>query len=168
MTNATWTQEEINTLRSAFLQGQRIKQIASILGKTPTALNKALSRFGIRNTAPPKRYQWLSNSIPSQIIKTKEIKVQQQPTPIKSKKKSLRLRLRDCSIWVPLSNIVRYLKDKGILSEIIPTPNSPLSKEGRIYFLHSRLATPSQLILRANELRLEEKKPIFLVEGVTV
>ena len=45
-----WTSGDIEQMKVAFLQGKTIKVIAKQLGRTPTALNKALSRFGIRQS----------------------------------------------------------------------------------------------------------------------
>ena len=45
-----WTTFEIEQMKIAFLQGKTIKVMAKQLGRTPTALNKALSRFGVRQS----------------------------------------------------------------------------------------------------------------------
>ena len=45
-----WTVQDIEKMKMAFLEGKKIKIIAKQLGRSPTALNKALSRFGIRES----------------------------------------------------------------------------------------------------------------------
>ena len=43
-----WTPEEVDIIKSGFLAGKLVKTIANEIGRTPTAVNKFLSRAGIR------------------------------------------------------------------------------------------------------------------------
>ncbi|MDR1598099.1 MAG: hypothetical protein LBR89_04155 [Holosporales bacterium] len=45
-----WSPDEIEFIRQGFLDGMPVKVLAQMLGRSPTALNKALSRFRIRST----------------------------------------------------------------------------------------------------------------------
>ena len=52
-----WTPEEVDIIKSGFLAGKLVKTIANEIGRTPTAVNKFLSRAGIRTRrwSIPKR-----------------------------------------------------------------------------------------------------------------
>lgn len=63
--------------------------------------------------------------------------------------------------WVELNKVINYLEHKGIE---IDTMNL---NETIYYTINSKRYFAPQIVLKANQLRLEEKKPIFLVQGIT-
>lgn len=48
VTMRPWSFEEIQKMKTAYLENKSIKAIARMLDRTPTAVNKALTRFKIR------------------------------------------------------------------------------------------------------------------------
>jgi hypothetical protein len=48
MQKIQWRQNEIEQMKRLYVNDQPIKIIARLLNRTPTSINKALSRFGIR------------------------------------------------------------------------------------------------------------------------
>lgn len=170
-----WTSLEIEEMKTAFLQGQQIKVIARKLGRTPTALNKALSRFGIR---PSRKSKITNNEMPidwKHYLLPKGYKCEQPiilPSlePVKPNlavkqldndliKNRERLKKTD-STWVPFSKIISYLEKQG---HRITTVDADLG----IYELDKRQVESGYLLLLANRLRVEEARPIFLVNEIT-
>jgi hypothetical protein len=45
-----WTIAEFEILRNGFMSGKRIKVIANEIGRSPTAVNKFISRSGLKRT----------------------------------------------------------------------------------------------------------------------
>ena len=57
-----WTENKIELLKVSFLQGIAFKEIGRTLGKTASALNKALNRFEIRLQKRKLQYiEWSPN-----------------------------------------------------------------------------------------------------------
>ncbi len=50
-----WEEDEINELKNLYLSSTPIKIIAKQMNRTPTSINKALSRFGIRKSKAQKK-----------------------------------------------------------------------------------------------------------------
>ncbi len=55
-----WNTHDIETLKNLFLQKRSLKEMGCILGRSPSSINKALERHGIR----PKRYVYDSRCTP--------------------------------------------------------------------------------------------------------
>ena len=164
-----WTDFEIEQMKTAFLQGKTIKAIARQLGRTPTALNKALSRFGVRQSRKPVKItalpcidwrRYLMPENPPASIDNDLILI-----PPASKVKNSFLMNRDClratdPRWVPLSKVIHYLERQGHRVKI---NNAALDD----YQIDTKPVKASYLLLLANRLRIEESKPIFMVSEVT-
>lgn len=166
-----WTADKIELLKVAFLQGNQLKQIAKTLGKTASALNKALDRFGIRSQKRKRQYiEWspsdphCQSGIPSFIgfEKKKETPVGKKILCFKHRRKS-----KDDSVWVALPEVVSYVRNKGVPLKSLAKPLTPdLFSEAQFILNHKPL-TALQLLFMANEFRLAEKQPIFLVSEVS-
>lgn len=176
-----WTVQDIEKMKMAFLEGKKIKIIAKQLGRSPTALNKALSRFGIRESKRNvKSYDihpcWSNYLIPKGfnqsphyqpiLLKNHRSKTiassRSLPTEPLPKDQFLikREHLRSTNpIWVSITKVLRYLERQGYL--IIKGSLKDT------YLLEDKTLSTSQLVVLANHLRIEEKKPIFLVDEVT-
>jgi hypothetical protein len=147
MRSKTWKNNEIEILKNKFLEGKSIKEISKEMGRTPTALNKAVSRFGIRQSRSYKPKSTSRNSIDNLFTNSDKI-------IFKSK-------VREENKWVDINKVVNYLHKKGIFVN----KNDIDTKD--LYFLDSKPLLASQLVLKANRLRVEENKKIFLVDGIT-
>ena len=151
----TWSDEEIETLKVGFLQGKRLKEIARELDRTPTALNKALTRFGIRPKGirkQPLNWEHVSRRL-------------LEESSLVSKKTTQQKRIVEASKWVPLKTVMSFLTKSG---DVIKTIHHKGDDACDVrYLISGRIYSPLQLVLKANRLRSEQSKPIFLVEDIT-
>lgn len=148
-----WTVEEIEKLRNRYAEGNRIKLIAKELGRTPSAINKALSRLSISR----------------------------RNTKIFTKKRNIKLHSNHTSKTIPQNEttktqvnasfltITKYLQSKGfqvsrfsdsVISNCYKTP-------GEIFKVGNTPMSKMKLLLFANKLRLENKEPIFSSREIT-
>ena len=166
-----WTENKIELLKVSFLQGIAFKEIGRTLGKTASALNKALNRFEIRLQKRKLQYiEWSPNDphcqggIPSFIGFEKKKKTLLGKKILRFKR---RKKLRDESVWVALPEVVSYVKSRGLPLKTLAKPLTPDLFSEAQFILDHRPLTPLQLIFMANEFRLAEKQPIFLVSEVS-
>ncbi len=164
-----WTTFEIEQMKIAFLQGKTIKVMAEQLGRTPTALNKALSRFGVRQSnlkpvkVPAPCIDWRRYLVPENApTSIDDDPILIPPTP---KVKSSFLMNRDFlratdPRWVTLEKVIHYLERQG---HRVKTNDAALDD----YQVDGKPVKASYLLLLANRLRIEESKPIFMVSEVT-
>jgi hypothetical protein len=141
-----WTPDEVEKARIYFLDGKRLKTIANELGRSVTAVNKLLSRAGIRPKNSPRR---------KTKQKLKEI------VPIVRK------------IWDPIErnhddfrDVIFYIRKKGYNLGV----NNLFQKiffENAEYVLNGKPISKIKLLLFANKLRIEEKQPIFNIPEIT-
>ncbi len=174
-----WTSAEIEELKASFLKGEKIKIIAKHLGRTPTALNKALSRFGIRSSRKPEKIKvksyvnWSEHKTRpimtpdcfdhSRILLKDSSKEEDNPFYPRSSIQAVKERYhcqKDVEQWVSLDKIINYLERQG---HRIAIKNA----EQDSYEVDKKPATATCLLLLANRLRVEERKPIFMVYNLT-
>jgi hypothetical protein len=169
---AHWTEDKIEILKIAFLQGNKLKHISQILGKSSSALNKALCRFGIRlPKINPQYIEWLPDDPCYQSKIPSFISFRKKKTDASAQKrqcfKETRVKIEDNSVWVELLEVVRYLQGKNIHLTQIEKPLVPQLFSEAQFLLNHKPVTALQLLLVANELRIEEKQPIFLISEVS-
>jgi|GEM_PF-3831286 len=172
--NQPWTKEEIEKIQDNFSKGARLKEIAKTLGRSESSVNKALSRFGARRTRENTSYinwnphaDYCKGKLPP-IIKYKTIRSKKQETPLSQKKISRTQRLQDTP-WVPMGDIIHYIKSKGAMIETFHPDEGgrPNAYSEARYFLNKTPCTALKVVLFANKLRTEEGKPTFLAKEVT-
>ena len=155
-TKKKWTQNEIDLLTKEFKNGTKIKLIASKLGKTETAVNKFLTRCGIRpKTKTLSRNNYLLNNEHDNNT-TKDIQSNiTSPGWIRL--------LND---FVDFQEVIKYLKSKNYnISDIIPE-NIKMFYPNSKYMLNGKPVSKAQLLIVANKLRKEENKNIFKIAGI--
>ncbi|RZI45699.1 hypothetical protein [Candidatus Finniella inopinata] len=165
---AEWTDSDIEQMKTAFLQGKTIKDMAKQLGRTPTALNKALSRFGVRRDRKPTKVtaqpcvDWRRYLIPGgQSPNSLDDEAILLPASLKDSFLSHRLFLKATEPnWVSLKKVITYLERQGHRIQILDADSGD-------YKIDNKAAKAGALLLLANRLRIEENKPIFLVKEVT-
>jgi len=137
-----WTETEIDQLRLDFLRGLSIKAIARSMDRTPTSVNKALSRFHIRTPRIFKQRQ----SIP-----------ENPSNPSKRRKHLFDKNSNHSLSWTPFSVVLEWLKNQG---------NEVMLSAGQ-YYIGRRPHTAMQVVMFANKMRNEQGLDIFLVENLT-
>jgi len=192
-----WGAEDIEFMRQGFLKGEKIKVMARHLNRTPTALNKALTRFGIRERRPNICRGDLSgnqekssrakkpanqNKSPDE-YKDIELKTATQLQNLLRERQMLiqRTQLR----WTPMETVIGYLKKIGHNVELkgMEVKNGPQDQPSQDagfcntekvkinrqtqFLLNGKTIDSMQLLMLANKYRLAEEKNVFLVPDVT-
>ena len=186
-----WKQKEIDFLKNEFKKGTKIKIIAAMLGKSETAVNKFLTRCGIR----PKRH---SNNIlienifdlmPSNLnnkyikdtqmyLKTIQNDANAQQFITENKPHNLvNNKKREYNNtnprWTVLLNdivdfeeVINYLKSKNYKISNIVSENIKLFYPNSEYMLNGHPVSKTKLLILANKLRNEENKALFKLEPI--
>lgn len=150
-TYSLWNDDEISNLKNQYLSGVPIKIIAKQMNRTPTSINKALSRFGIRKSKEKKASR-------SAITTYKEmVNVCQNHLP----KKTYLATVYNQEEWVTLEQVVGYLKKIGI--NIQKVFHDGLNE---LYY-NNKLLSPLQAILLANRHRCQHNLSCFKVGDIT-
>jgi hypothetical protein len=142
-----WTRQEIEALQEGFRQRKSLKILAEEFGRSLTSINKALSRFGIRQCGP-KLFLRKKTSLKN---------VHQQKKYYKNKKNKLCLQYQDPFIWIDMKELTQWMKEQCI----------PVTETNNIYFMQKRPYTPLQILYIVNRMRFESQQKIFMVKGVT-
>lgn len=150
-----WSPSDIETLKNGFLNGMSFKLLSERLGRSTTAVNKALSRFQIRPVRTRlKKTDWAQrprqNLFQRRFVETEKIKVMRA---------ALR---RQRPVTITPSFLLAYLQSHGY--SITMCNHVINAQHGRRYMLNQRPLTLVQLLVKANSIRLDEGKPIFLLE----
>ena len=135
-----WSREEIEKLKEDFLKGAPIKIIAKALGRSPGAVNKALTRFQVRTP---------------RIFKEKILKYPSHKMHRLALLRERELKAKIC--WTPLIEVTKWLQNNG---------DSVTVSDG-CFLINNRPMTEMQLIMHTNKKRIEQGFEIFLVEHVT-
>lgn len=147
MKSRNWTKKEIDILRSGFYEGKLVKTLASEIGRSPSAVNKFLSRSGIRT----RRWKIMKviEAKPEELKYNKTLSLEQPKRHIYNK--------NDTFI-----DILDYLKNRGYtISKINSENNNHFSNEK--YLVNNKPYSDMKILLLANRLRVEEHKSIFSV-----
>ena len=139
-----WTSEEISLIRTGFLAGKLVKTIANEVGRTPTAVNKFLSRSGIRTR------RWT-------IDRTKT-KISSIDIAVNMKQQKRQLETNE--VVSKFQEVVGYLKANGYtVSKNEQSSFTPMCH----YTLNNVPTSNVKLLLLANRLRCENHQPVFAV-----
>jgi hypothetical protein len=150
-----WTANDIETLSVYYTKGFPIKEISRRLGRSPTALHKAISRYKLHPLKSDKPKD-----------KTKEILPSTSIFKEHNEKSYIKKFFQKCmnENWVSFNNVVDYLRQKGIDVEFLDKKNN---NHEDLYALNNKVFVAPQVLLVANKLRIEEKKMPFKVENVS-
>jgi hypothetical protein len=137
-----WSNTNVQILKTEYIAGASIKRIASLLNRSPSAINKAITRFKItrkpyaKHILPPPikpRHHTNNNNIP-------------------------KITLPEIDEWVSIADIVGYLASSGFHISI--TNDCVITIGNKIY-------TPQQTIMIANKMRLENNELPYKVLDYT-
>jgi hypothetical protein len=151
-----WTDEEITLLKYKFAAGKRIKTIAEEIGRSETAVNKFLSRTGIR--ARKKSRDMFAELTSSQKRQNRsEISMGSDATN----------QMYPDEVQAGINDVVSYLKSKGYrISRFHTRDRLRRNRTYGDYVYDGHPISGIRLLLFANRLRTEEKLPIFTVASL--
>ncbi len=149
-----WSATDISKARSCFFNGLTIKDIARELGRSPSATNKALSRFGIRFEKPRRNY----TETPLQ----PKNKINLPPIAPSFERKAL---TRELENWVSFWRLCEYLSNQNICLYELSAPNIEL--EHRRFKVGTQILNARQLLVIANKMRTENNMRAFFVKGLS-
>jgi len=150
MVKIQWRRKDIEHMKQLYINHQPIKIIARLLNRTPTSVNKALSRFGIRQKRLPHDKVTACNKVKS--IAAQHLTYSDSPHQQSFREK-----------WVSLDFVYTWLRGRNIHVE-----RMVCSLTQKIHFIigNTRLH-PSALVLLFNRKRLEEGLEVCWVEKVS-
>ena len=156
----TWTSFDIEQLMKGYLSGTPLKTLAREMNRTPTALNKALTRFGIRRERP-KEEKTLWNDFGN-------MKPETTPHPMTAIRRfDRKFRKQQKALlneWVPMDEILTLLDEHGHCVYMTESNKDPRRS---IYVLDDHKRTALQLVFMANRYRIQQNKAPFYVAEVT-
>ncbi|MDR0744536.1 MAG: hypothetical protein LBE97_01100 [Holosporales bacterium] len=145
-----WTSVEFEKLWAGFLSGKKIKVMAKEIGRSVAAVNKFLSRSGIRKLAPERKRKAESVFYKAQ---KKHVLIQAATKTIEKK-------------YTAFTDIIKYIVSKGHTVRKNRDFGSMFYKNEE-YFLDEKPMSKTKILILANKLRVEENKPIFKVMDLT-
>jgi|GEM_PF-2480035 len=154
-TRKKWTEENINYLKTAYLLGLPLKQIAAKSGRSVSAINKILDRYKLRTHSRMVRFPSFTRLTAYQLQQTQNLGVQ---TRKKNKEQRPNI-LSNYREWVPFEYVIRWMKEEGM---------SVIKSEFDTYYeIDGYPKNKAQILSIANSRRNQLQLPIFLVEGIT-
>lgn len=151
-----WTPQMVEQIRQGFLNGLEIKSMATAVGKTPCAVNKALSRFGIRR----------ANNLITFRAKNKQLtNIPRQPSKIGIDQWFRKFLNTEMEKWVEFDEVLRYLSKQNI--KVFSLNSNSLKLLNRKFLVGSKQCSPLQIILIANKLRSEQNQRAFFVKNLS-
>jgi hypothetical protein len=156
----SWTATDIDELKKGFLTGTPLKELAWKMKRTPTALNKALTRFGIRREREkPEKSLWndFGNSkTPTTINPMRAIK--------RFDRRYRKIQKAETTQWVEMDKVLSVMDAKGHRVYVAEAHKDPRQT---LYTVDGRKITALQIVFLANRYRISQGKTPFCVEEVT-
>jgi hypothetical protein len=143
----SWTTNEIEKVRADFMSGKKIKVIASELGRSLTAVNKFISRSGLRNNKRPRERISVTGDRHQISVNRNALQETFCYNPIK---------------YDDFSDVILYLRENGHNITRVKS----LFASNCEYMLNGKPASKANVLLTANKLKTEEWKPIFKVADI--
>jgi hypothetical protein len=188
-----WSPEEIDALKRGFLDGTPTKLLSLRLGRSISALNKALSRFSIRNKRrrPSKNkafhgdiHIWRSlefnrNTL-SKEFRERDRKIGGNTALNIEKDCSTDTAVDNSSVhreqaarsvrmvftqheWTSMDCVIKFLMSQGYNITMRIFPDKTVA-----YFFNRTVITETRLLIMANSIRLDMKKPIFVIRNANM
>jgi hypothetical protein len=140
-----WSKADVEQLEKYYAAGKRIKIIAQKLHRSPSAVNKAISRYGLI-----RRCQRMNFSRRTKFFgDTRQLELNNS---IQRGKK-----------FVDVVTLTRYLESKGyVISKSTDfAKNIFCCAKEEIFTVNNVPMTTMNLLLLANKIRIDERQPIF-------
>ncbi|CAO5677044.1 MAG: hypothetical protein HEEMFOPI_01055 [Holosporales bacterium] len=150
---SAWTHQDIENLTVFYTTGLPIKEISKKMGRTPTALHKAISRFKLH----PSR---------NLFSKTADNGLPKVPKNQRRHPSYLKDLFEKCfnEHWVTFDEVLNYLKEKKLH---VTKLNQKSDTFETMYALKNKIFVASQILLIANKLRVEENQIPYKVESMS-
>ncbi len=189
---AAWTNEEITLLADEYIKGTRIIDLAVMLKRTPTSLNKALHRFGIRKHIPRVKPLFTFENMAGNFIsaasgkgkrRKQKMIYQRKAYPVvkkicvqkaKEENKSIIAQQMEAIVetqinykvrrWVHMSCVLRYLREKNYL---VFKTQAGITPADEVYHLNGNAYNHLQLVKFANADREKRGLSPLYVKGTT-
>jgi hypothetical protein len=153
----TWTAADIETLTMGFLDKTPLKVLAWQMKRTPSALNKAMTRFGIRKPREKK-----PKSVWNNFNLYEEATLVNPMCAIKRFDRKFRLHQKvHIKRWVDMDAILSLMDEKGHRVYVADAHKDPRCT---IYTVDGRKMAALQLVLKANQYRLSQGKAPFCLK----
>ena len=150
-----WTEEHISYLKMAYLHGSPLKQIASKLNRSVSAINKVLARHNLRTHSKMERLPRLLRPTSHQLQQKRNLGASIR----KRKVRNLALLIGENRQEVSFERVLFWLKTQNI---------SVTKSANDIYYeVNGRPMNEQQILYQANLLREQLHLPIFWVRGIT-
>lgn len=149
-----WTVDDIKTLSKCYTMGMTVKEISQILNRTPTALHKAITRFGLKKLHPKNN--------PEAAETWYGVPTKQETESVSYLKKFFEKCFNET--WVDFKTVLEYLHQQNVVVESLKQFNQ---KGEALYAIGQKIFLASQILLIANRLRLEENTPPFKVTNLS-
>lgn len=170
-----WTMLEVNLLTKLYLNGQPIKLIARQLHRTPTAVNKALTRFEIRPQRPQQNKFKFYKDLKSTFKKPESFsdfaqKISMKNDNFAARKEKINKTNCDSKKNEPVSpcNLDKWISFHSLLElfqDYFPCLN--LTYLDQEFFVNGKNVSKLQILQMVNRARVQENdRPVF-VHGVT-
>lgn len=173
--NNLWTQNDIEALTDGYLAGATLKEMAIKFNRSTSAVNKALSRFGIRRDLQVARENIygvlrdeLKGAISRKVVKSLVLYCKRKPQKhqkIKSLSASLTAFHQEYMLsaqaagteWVEMHDLLNYLRRHHIVVFEVKDK----------YFIDHQSFTKEGVLKLVNTYREAENKQPWYVKGVT-
>lgn len=159
-----WSANDISKARSYFLNGFTVKEIAQELGRTPSATNKALSRFGIRlkkfNCNTPDR-----NDNEMALQPNEKSGLSLRAPSLKAPSFAPDVLRKELENWVSFLRVCEYLSGQNICLYELSSPHTKL--EHRQFRVDAQTLSARQLLMLANKIRTDNHMKAFFVKGLS-
>lgn len=154
-----WKQTEIQSLKDYYTQGLPIKKIAEHLGRSQTALSKAITRFNLLQYKPPQKLRKDYKNFSDNILGMPPIQQSQKTIFIK---RFFALEMREK--WVEFNDVLHYLSQQNIKVTMLHKTNH---YGEALYSLNNKTVVSTQILLVANRIRVENADVPFKVKKLS-
>ncbi len=161
-----WSMEDLAKLEKDYVSGKKLKTIAFELGRSISAINKFITRAGIRkNTVSRIKTRSPINN------ETKKHNTQEKTLDVITNE--FKRQVKNRMSWkkhnkqFSFKDVIKYLRDNGFA---ISSYKNSLSREKdniEIFFLNNKAISKSRLLVTANKHRIENNLPIFYIKEFT-
>jgi hypothetical protein len=153
-----WSSDDLAKLEKDYASGKRLKVIAAELGRSVSAINKLITRAGIRkNTAPRTNHREQIFQKQNRLQTTTKAAQDQHNNAFAEEKKIY------SEYGASFEKVLEYLAKNGVIVTKNVRPFVKKYFHDAVFFVNNRPVSKAELLLIANKIRIEQRLPIFRV-----